>query len=121
MHVALLNEFIVIIVQLYFCLKPLYFYIAVALLAGLFMREISSAQTNVLGGWYIVNLNYHLNEKLSLYSEVQARGQHVADDFFYRELKAGISYALADKNALFIGLETIKLILTRAILKSQLP
>jgi hypothetical protein len=61
------------------------------------------AQNNVLGGWYIVNMNYHLNDKFVLYGEVQARSQHLADDFFYHELKAGASYNLSSGQSVFIG------------------
>ena len=69
---------------------------------------MSSAQTDVLGGWYIVNLNYHLNQKFTLYSEIQTRSQHVADDFYYHELKGGASYTLPGKEAVFVGFGNYK-------------
>ncbi len=61
------------------------------------------AQNNVFGGWYLVNLNYHITKKFTLYTEVQTRSQHVFDDFYYRELKGGVNYKLTDDMNVFAG------------------
>lgn len=53
-----------------------------------------SAQSDDLGGWYYVNLNYHFQKKMFLFGEVQTRSQQVLNDFFYRELKGGVGYAI---------------------------
>ena len=74
----------------------------------LFFNSALSAQTNALGGWYFVNLNYHFNQQFALYSEVQTRSQHVADDFYYRELKGGISYTFPGKQAVLLGFGNYK-------------
>jgi hypothetical protein len=79
-----------------------------AIILALSFYSAISAQNNVLGGWYVANLNYHLNQNLALYSEVQARSQHLTDDFFYRELKAGMSYSLPNKQAVFVGFGNYK-------------
>ncbi len=79
-----------------------------AFIIALVIYVSSSAQNNVLGGWYLVNLNYHFNQKLSLYSEVQTRSQHVADDFYYRELKGGISYTFPAKQSVLVGFGNYK-------------
>lgn len=67
------------------------------------ITETSSAQPDKLGSWEIANLNYHLNQKFALYAEVQVRSQKFIDDFFYHELKGGITYYLPQKNSLFFG------------------
>ncbi len=74
----------------------------------LFFHFVSSAQTNVLGGWYLANLNYHFNPKFVLYTEVQTRSQHIADDFYYREFKGGLGYILPGKQAVLLGFGNYK-------------
>lgn len=69
----------------------------------LFFHFNLNAQTNVLGGWYVASLNYHFNKKFVLYTEVQARSQHVLNDFYYHELKAGIGYNIAGNYAALLG------------------
>ena len=69
--------------------------------------SVASAQTNELGGWNIANLNYRFNPKISVYAEVQERSQKLVDDFFYHELKTGVSYHL-QKNSFFFGLGNYK-------------
>jgi len=61
-----------------------------------------------LGGWYITTLNYHLQNKFSLYGEAVTRSQHVTGDFFARELKVGINYNFQNKQSVFIGLGNYK-------------
>ena len=71
---------------------------------GLLLFHLTSiTQANVLGGWYLVNLNYHFTQKFTLYTEVQTRSQHVFDDFYYRELKGGLNYKLTDDMNVFVG------------------
>ncbi|HEX5150388.1 MAG TPA: DUF2490 domain-containing protein [Parafilimonas sp.] len=74
----------------------------------LFFYGSAFTQNNVPGGWYIVNFNYNLSQKFTLYSEIQARSQHVADDFYYHELKAGASYTLIGNGAVFLGFGNYK-------------
>jgi hypothetical protein len=74
----------------------------------LLFHPTTNAQNNVLGGWYLVNLNYHFTKKFTLYSEVQTRSQHVLDDFYYRELKGGLNYKLTDNIHVFVGFGNYK-------------
>ena len=76
--------------------------------AFVFIQSPLAAQNNVLGGWYLVNLNYHLNKKFTLYSEIQTRSQHVLNDFYYRELKGGVSYNFPGKQSVFVGFGNYK-------------
>ena len=69
-----------------------------------FIPGLLHAQTDQLGGWHIANLNYHLTKSWILFGEVQARSQKLTGDFFYHELKGGVSYAFPQRNSLFIGL-----------------
>lgn len=80
-----------------------------AFVVGLLLFHFTTyAQTDVLGGWYLVNFNYHISKKLTLYTEVQTRSQHVLDDFYYRELKTGVNYRLKDNMSVFIGFGNYK-------------
>jgi hypothetical protein len=75
-----------------------------ALAAGLLLFHFTTyAQSDALGGWYLVNFNYHISNKFTIYSEVQTRSQHVLDDFYYRELKTGVNYKLKDNMSVFVG------------------
>lgn len=65
--------------------------------------NVLSAQNNVLGGWHIFNYNYFFNKKVFLYGEAQLRSQHMADDFFYHELKLGGGYYINDRTSVFLG------------------
>ena len=89
-------------------MKPEHFYKAFFLIPAFFIYPALSAQTNSLGGWYVGSLNYHINQKFVLYSEVQMRGQHITNDFDDREIKIGGSYNLPNKNAFFIGFGNYK-------------
>ena len=62
------------------------------------------AQTDKLGGWHIINLNYHIDSTWVLYGEIQTRSQKLTDDFYYHEVKGGIAYNFPKRNSLFIGL-----------------
>ena len=63
----------------------------------------SRAQSNKTGSWDIINLTYHVNSHFGLYTEAEVRSQTISNEFFYHELKAGISYYLPHKTSLFIG------------------
>jgi len=45
-----------------------------------------------LGSWNITNLKYHLNDKWSLFGEMQLRSLKFYRNFHYYEYKAGINY-----------------------------
>ncbi|MBC8035344.1 MAG: DUF2490 domain-containing protein [Chitinophagaceae bacterium] len=56
-----------------------------------------AAQPSRLGGWSSITLTYKTSPRLSYYVEVQERSQGVAKDFFYHEVKGGLSYTLPEK------------------------
>ncbi|HEY1872600.1 MAG TPA: DUF2490 domain-containing protein [Chitinophagaceae bacterium] len=89
-------------------MKQQHLYETCFFLAFIFIHSALAAQNDVLGGWYLVNLNYHFNQKFALYSEVQVRSQHVADDFYYRELKGGLSYKFPGKQSVLLGFGNYK-------------
>jgi hypothetical protein len=61
-----------------------------------------------LGGWYIITLNYHLQNKLALYGEAVTRSQQITSGFFAREFKTGISYNFQNKESVFVGFGNYK-------------
>lgn len=69
----------------------------------LLRANIARTQNNDLGGWYIVNFNYFFNPKLNLYSEINARSQHAVNDFYYHEIKSGLSYNLKPNISFLLG------------------
>ncbi len=73
-------------------------------LLALILSKTSSAQTDKLGGWHIVNLNYHLTKSLVFYGEIQTRSQKLAGDFYYHELKGGLAYNFPKRNSVLFGL-----------------
>lgn len=70
----------------------------------IFSCSFLSAQTNVLGGWNILNYNYSFNKKVFLYSEAQLRSQRLANDFYYHELKFGGGYNITGGSSVFAGI-----------------
>ncbi|MEO8710767.1 MAG: DUF2490 domain-containing protein [Parafilimonas sp.] len=89
-------------------MKPANFFRIFFFIAACFIYSNASAQTNVLGGWYIATLNYNINQKFALYSEAQVHSQRITNDFDDRELKIGASYYLPDKNSFFVGFGNYK-------------
>lgn len=51
----------------------------------------AKAQNNFLGTWSVLNTEYALNKKTSVWAEGQTRSQKFYNDFFYHEMKTGIS------------------------------
>lgn len=57
----------------------------------------SDLQAQSLGGWEIVNLNYHLSKKISGFFEAQVKSQELMNDFYYNEFKVYGLYNLTTK------------------------
>jgi len=89
-------------------LKPHFIYKSAFLGVLLFCCYSAVAQNDALGGWNIFNFNYYFNKKIFIYSEIQVRSQHIADDFFYHELKVGGGYNITDKSSAFLGFGNYK-------------
>jgi len=67
-----------------------------AVLAVFFICLFSGiyAQSDKLGSWSVINTRVGLDKKWELFNELQLRSQSFYDDFFYYEVKGGISYKL---------------------------
>lgn len=59
------------------------------------------AQNDKFGTWNIVNTKFNLDKKWSVFNELQLRSQLFFDDFYYYEIKGGISYSV-NKNFTFL-------------------
>jgi hypothetical protein len=52
----------------------------------------SWSQSDFLGSWNILNVQYHLNSRYSLFAEGQVRSLGYYNQFHYHELKGGINF-----------------------------
>jgi hypothetical protein len=75
----------------------------ITLMAFIFCID-ATAQQSELGSWHVINARYHFNDKWHVFVEGQLRSQKLADDFFYHELKTGLSYTVAPHTALLLGI-----------------
>ncbi len=56
-----------------------------------------------LGSWNLINLNYNIDEKWSVFGEAQLRSLKFYNDFHYYEYKGGINYKIYNNVRLTIG------------------
>ena len=61
------------------------------------------AQTNSLGSWNVLNLQFNYNEKWSFFSEAQLRSLEFYNNFHYYEYKGGITYKMHSNTKLSLG------------------
>lgn len=61
------------------------------------------AQTDRLGSWETVNINYQYTKHVFFFGEVQARSQGPAADFFYHEAKGGVGYSVGKKISFLVA------------------
>jgi long-subunit fatty acid transport protein len=71
--------------------------IILTLLSFCFFVIHASAQTTELGSWNILNLQYAVDNKWSVFGESQLRSLKFYNNFHYYEYKGGINYKI-DKN-----------------------
>ncbi len=71
--------------------------------SALLWMQTVSAQTNQLGGWYSLSLNHHVTNEVVIFGEMQARSQQLANDFYFHEAQAGITYQFPTRNAISVG------------------
>ena len=69
----------------------------------LLVSNLSFAQNNNFGTWHIVNTKFNFNEKWAVFNELQLRSQLFFDDFYYYEIKGGISYSINKNFSLLVG------------------
>ncbi len=63
----------------------------------------ASAQSDRLGSWSVINTRIGIDKKWEFFNELQLRSQSFYDDFFYYEVKGGISYKLNKNFNVLIG------------------
>lgn len=67
----------------------------------LLLCNVAFAQNDKFGTWNIVNTKLNLDKKWSVFNELQLRSQLFFGDFYYYEIKGGISYSV-NKNFTFL-------------------
>lgn len=65
--------------------------------------NVSFSQYPDLGSWNIINVKYTVNDKWSLFSEVQVRSLKFYNSFHYHEYKGGITYKFHPNAKLSLG------------------
>jgi len=61
------------------------------------------AQTFDLGSWNILNLRYNIEDKWSLFGEIQLRSLKFYNNFHYYEYKGGVNYKVHKNATLSLG------------------
>jgi Protein of unknown function (DUF2490) len=77
--------------------------ILLVLVLLLWLINCSVAQKFDLGSWNILNLQYHIDKKWSVFGEAQIRSLKFYDNFHYYEYKGGIYYKIHQNVKLTLG------------------
>lgn len=77
---------------------------SVYLLMALFGTFTSLGQNNDVGSWNVVNADYYLQNKWSIWGELQVRSEKFFNDFYYHEVKGGGSFKPNKNMGVLIGL-----------------
>jgi hypothetical protein len=59
------------------------------------------SQVSHFGSWNVINTKLNLNDKWGVYNELQLRSQSFYNDYYYYEIKGGVSYSV-NKNFTFL-------------------
>lgn len=62
------------------------------------------SQTSHLGSWTVLTTRVTLNKKWGVYNELQLRSQSFYSDFYYHEIKGGVSYSLNKSFTFLVGI-----------------
>jgi hypothetical protein len=73
------------------------------LVLGLLIPLLTSAQSESLGSWNLLNLKYSIDNRWSLFGEAQLRSLRWYDDFHYYEYKGGFNYKVLPQVVLSLG------------------
>jgi hypothetical protein len=65
---------------------------------------VGNCQDNDPGFWQVLNVEYSLNKKLSLWAESQIRSEKLVDNFYYEDLKVGFNFKATSTYGLAFGL-----------------
>lgn len=64
---------------------------------------LTKAQSDRLGSWSVLNTRIGIDKKWEFFNELQLRSQSFYNDFFYYEVKGGISYKLNKNFNVLLG------------------
>ncbi len=70
---------------------------------ALLFCKLTFSQKEELGSWHVVNAQLSLNPKWELFTELQARSDQFFNEFFYYEVKGGVSYSINDNFSFLVG------------------
>jgi len=73
------------------------------ILLAIHIPFVLHAQRSDLGSWNMINLEYNLSEKLSLFGEAQLRSLKFYNDFHYYEYKGGVNVDVSKTFGLKLG------------------
>jgi hypothetical protein len=81
-------------------IPPLSFRLPAYFLFVVLCTETALGQNQALGSWSVLNVKYKLHEKWSVFAEAQLGSLRFYDDFYFHDLKGGVSYKInANVNA----------------------
>ena len=69
----------------------------------LLLSNFIFSQNKDLGSWNVVNVQYDINPKWEVYTELQTRSNRFFDNFFYYEIKGGIGYKINKHFSFLLG------------------
>ena len=69
----------------------------------LLFSKLTFAQNKELGTWQVVNAQLSLSQKWEVFTELQARSNSFFNNFFYYEIKGGLSYSINNNFSFLIG------------------
>ena len=64
----------------------------------------AKSQTNYVGTWNVLNTEYAINNKVSVWAEGQLRSQKFINDFYYHEVKTGVNIRPNKSFGILIGM-----------------
>lgn len=70
---------------------------------ALLFSTVSFAQNKEPGSWHIINAQLGLDKRWEAFAELQTRSNRFVRDFFYYEIKGGISYKVNKTFSLLVG------------------
>ena len=69
----------------------------------LLLSKFVFSQNKDLGSWQVVNAQLSLSSKWETFAELQARSNRFFDNFFYYEIKGGVSYSINKNFSFLVG------------------
>ncbi|HRN58336.1 MAG TPA: DUF2490 domain-containing protein [Agriterribacter sp.] len=69
----------------------------------LLLSNVAFSQNKAPGTWHVVNAQLSVSEKWEVFTELQSRSNSFFDDFFYYEVKGGLSYSINSNFSFLAG------------------